>query len=79
MNPREDFRPGDQVIYHDTYSTFGAVVIEASGDAQWERYKLRVEGFTTTGLESSPNFGEEFECKKKRGTVTRLLWYLTER
>ena len=75
---KTDYGKGQEAFYHDSGIVYKVKVLENNGNAEWERYKLKI----LRVVQESPIFkssaaGEEITCEKKRDCgCCGGLWHL---
>jgi len=76
----QDYQVGQEAFYHESGEVYRVQVLEATGNREWERYKLKILKI----VKESPMFvsskvGEEFDCEKLRDSGGMSgLWHLLE-
>lgn len=75
--PAEDYKPGQELLYHECGEVDKVKVLEAKGDKEWERYKLKIlEVVQESSIVIPGKVGGEFDCSHKRDECSGGDWYL---
>jgi len=73
----KDFKEGQEATYREDDVIYRVKVMEANGDAESERYRLKVLEVVRESRFTKPSeVGEEFSCEKLRDCACCGLWYL---